>query len=150
MVNDMGDKPVKLGSLTLLLTVVLICLATLSVLALSTARADYALAGKHAEMIKRVYAADALAEQFLADTDDALKQAAGEKGDAYYAKLTKLLPEEAQLDGTVINALITDGEGRQVEIALDISGNDGYRVIRFTPSVEWELQDTMEGLWNGM
>lgn len=145
----MGDKPVKLGSLTLLLTVVLICLATLSVLALSTARADYALANKHAEMIQRVYAADGLAQKFLADMDDALRQAAMEKGDAYYTALGKLLPEGAELDGDVINALIKDGEGRQVTIALDISEKDSYRVIRFTPSVEWELESTMEGLWNG-
>ena len=44
----MESRPVRLGWLSLLLTVIILCLATLSVLSFSTARADLALAQKQA------------------------------------------------------------------------------------------------------
>lgn len=52
----MESRPVRLGWLSLLLTVIILCLATLSVLSFSTARADLALAQKQARQAQSVYA----------------------------------------------------------------------------------------------
>lgn len=145
----MGDKPVKLGSLTLLLIVVLICLATLSVLAFTTARADLALARKHAQMVQQVYETDAIAQDFLASTDEALAGAQGLSGDAFVKKMQELLPGDAVVEEDHIYAVITGTENRQVTIELSLL--DGkYQITRWEPSVIWEPDETMDGLWNGM
>lgn len=157
----MGDKPVKLGSLTLLLTVVLICLATLSVLALTTARADKALALKHAQMVQQVYETDGTAQQFVGRIDQAIK-AAGEaagydsenkneevfKSKAFYGKLQALLPEEAVLNGDIISGVIQGAGNRQVTVELVIADGN-YQITKWEPSVIWEPEATMDQLWDG-
>ena len=46
------QQPIKLGPLALLLTVITICLTTLAILTLTTARADLRLAEKYAERFR--------------------------------------------------------------------------------------------------
>ena len=82
----MESRPVRLGWLSLLLTVIILCLATLSVLSFSTARADLALAQKQARQAQSVYALECAGQQWLAELDAALAQA----GDT--AELDALLP----------------------------------------------------------
>lgn len=71
----MESRPVRLGWLSLLLTVIILCLATLSVLSFSTARADLALAQKQARQAQSVYALECAGQQWLAELDAALAQA---------------------------------------------------------------------------
>ena len=73
----MESRPVRLGWLSLLLTVIILCLATLSVLSFSTARADLALAQKQARQAQSVYALECAGQQWLAELDAALAQAGG-------------------------------------------------------------------------
>ena len=70
----MESRPVRLGWLSLLLTVIILCLATLSVLSFSTARADLALAQKQARQAQSVYALECAGQQWLAELDAALAQ----------------------------------------------------------------------------
>ena len=72
----MESRPVRLGWLSLLLTVIILCLATLSVLSFSTARADLALAQKQARQAQSVYALECAGQQWLAELDAALAQIA--------------------------------------------------------------------------
>ena len=65
----MESRPVRLGWLSLLLTVIILCLATLSVLSFSTARADLALAQKQARQAQSVYALECAGQQWLAELD---------------------------------------------------------------------------------
>ena len=67
----MESRPVRLGWLSLLLTVIILCLATLSVLSFSTARADLALAQKQARQAQSVYALECAGQQWLAELDAA-------------------------------------------------------------------------------
>ena len=73
----MESRPVRLGWLSLLLTVIILCLATLSVLSFSTARADLALAQKQARQAQSVYALECAGQQWLAELVAALAQAGG-------------------------------------------------------------------------
>lgn len=62
----MNHVPIRLGPLALLLAVVSICLAVLSVLTFSTARADLALAQHHAQTVQLRYELEQQAQQFVA------------------------------------------------------------------------------------
>ena len=63
----MKQLPVKLGPLALLLTVISICLTTLSILTFTTARADASLARKYADTVTARYSLMNQGEEFLRD-----------------------------------------------------------------------------------
>jgi len=68
----MKQIPIKLGPLTLLLTVISICLTTLAILTFTTARADLRLAEKYAETVRSRYALEEQGQAFrqeLSETD---------------------------------------------------------------------------------
>ena len=106
----MESRPVRLGWLSLLLTVIILCLATLSVLSFSTARADLALAQKQARQAQSVYALECAGQQWLAELDAALAQA----GDT--AELDALLPHGTAREGPGVSAVL--------------EGADGYLMVR--------------------
>ena len=114
----MESRPVRLGWLSLLLTVIILCLATLSVLSFSTARADLALAQKQARQAQSVYALECAGQQWLAELDAALAQA----GDT--AELDALLPHGTAREGPGVSAVLEGADG-------------GYRVIQWQQSAEW-------------
>ena len=87
----MESRPVRLGWLSLLLTVIILCLATLSVLSFSTARADLALAQKQARQAQSVYALECAGQQWLAELDAALAQASSPESTAPAWQGTRLI-----------------------------------------------------------
>ena len=117
----MESRPVRLGWLSLLLTVIILCLATLSVLSFSTARADLALAQKQARQAQSVYALECAGQQWLAELDAALAQA----GDT--AELDALLPHGTAREGPGVSAVL-DGRGRA--FAFCFCGVDSGRRIQ--------------------
>ena len=64
----MKQIPIKLGPLTLLLTVITICLTVLSILTFTTARADMSLARRYADTVKTRYELEARGQEFLAES----------------------------------------------------------------------------------
>ena len=70
----MKQIPIKLGPLTLLLTVISICLTVLAILSFTTARADLRLAEKYADTVRSRYALEKQGQAFrqeLSETDPA-------------------------------------------------------------------------------
>ncbi len=61
----MEDTPIRLGPLSLLLTVVCICLSVLAILTFATARADRALAERYADTVSTRYALEREGQSFL-------------------------------------------------------------------------------------
>ena len=61
----MNQVPIKLGPLALLLTVISICLTTLSILTFTTAGADLRLAQRYADTVKTRYALEAQGQEYL-------------------------------------------------------------------------------------
>ena len=68
---ETSHRPVRSGALTLLFTVVLLCLAVLAVLSLATARADEALAKKSLDRLAQEAAAEQAGQEWLAALDAA-------------------------------------------------------------------------------
>ena len=115
----MESRPVRLGWLSLLLTVIILCLATLSVLSFSTARADLALAQKQARQAQSVYALECAGQQWLAELDAALAQA----GDT--------------AEGPGVSAVLEGADGRSLSVFAELTADGGYRVIQWRQSAEW-------------
>lgn len=128
----------RTGALTLLITVVLVCMAVLAVLAFSTARADLALADKAMARFQLDAACENEAQQWLAQVDEALAAGRPLPGG--------LQPDE---DG-VVEAVIPGGEGRRVSVRLQLTpdGPGRWRVQRWQLGQDWQADDSLE-LWDG-
>lgn len=136
----MGENPVKLGSMTLLLTIVMLCMAILSVLTLSTANADLALSQKYAERLQQVYALDSVGQQLLAQVDTALKN--GAKPDEVIA----LLPNKTQMQDNVAFISLEDENGQVLNIKLKLKEN-AAEILQWQPTVKWSPDEQINGLW---
>ena len=137
----MESRPVRLGWLSLLLTVVILCLATLSVLSFSTARADWAQAQKQALQTDSVYALECAGQQWLAALDAALSEAQDE------ASLDALLPPDTVRTGSRVSTLQTGADGRSLSIAAELTADGGYRVVQWCQSAEWAGEEEAPALF---
>lgn len=70
--NRTAGAPMRMGMLNILVVVIALCLAVLSVLALSTARAGAALSERQAANVTETYAVESVGEELLAHLDEAL------------------------------------------------------------------------------
>lgn len=121
-------KTFRLGPLTLLLTVIAICLAVLSILALSTARADLAMAEKTAATVREDYQLEIQGQEFLT------------------SGLTHgLTSGEQQSDGT-LRKVFTSGN-KSLIIELRPSG-ETYEILRWQFETSWSPNEEMN-LWSG-
>ena len=103
------QQPIKLGPLALLLTVITICLTTLAILTLTTARADLRLAEKYADTVAARYELERMGQAFLQDADNAARTGAalttpgavleGDTATCTFEKDGTLLTAVIRLDG---------------------------------------------------
>ena len=98
----MNKRKVALGpgAASLILIVVVLSLCMMAMLTQISARSDYNLCTRSAEMVQRVYELNAQSEQKLAELDAILAAARKDAGDmkAYLKKVGESLPEGMTLD----------------------------------------------------
>ncbi len=127
----MNQTPIRLGPMALLLTVISICLTTLSILTFTTSRADLKLAGRYADTIAQRYEIMNEGEAFLADAPENLSQ---------------MTPAE---DGTYTKEIEKDGLMLSIAIRPDKNAPKGYQRIRFAVTKEWTQDLDPGNLWLG-
>ena len=70
----MHQIPIKLGPLALLLTVISICLTTLSILTFTTASADMRLAQRFAQTVQERYALEIKGQEYINEAEKSLAE----------------------------------------------------------------------------
>lgn len=129
-------QPVKFGALSLLLTVVVLCLVTLGVLTLATAHSDLALAERYAHSVQSTYETEALAQQWLAQTAQALSTGGA-------------LPQGSVREGDVITATIAGSGTRHLLVAVDTSSGTPFTIVQWKLSGSAQRDDTLPNLYQG-
>lgn len=130
--------PIRTGTLTLLITLVAVCLAVLSVLSVSTAHADLILAEKSLQRYYQDIALQNQAQDWLGSVDQSL----------FYGYSIPL--GEHDESGTISTAL-TDSTGRHLQISIVPSYAEHgprYRIIRWQFSQLWDPDSNLD-LWDG-
>lgn len=98
----MNKRKVALGpgAASLILIIVVLSLCMMAMLTQISARNDYNLCARSAEMVQRVYELNAQSERKLAELDALLAAAQKDAGnmEAYLAKVEELLPEGMTLE----------------------------------------------------
>ena len=127
----MRDEPVRLGFLSLLMIVIVLCLAVLSVLSLATARADLALAKKQAQVQQDTAALDALGQEWFAQVARGAQDGAG------------ALPQGTGVANGVASTTL-EANGRQLYAAVRL---DDLSVVAWQQSAKWQPGGQTEKLW---
>lgn len=136
-----GHRNVRLGTISVLFTVVVLCVSVLAVLSVTTVRADQAMAQRYAQQVSARSELENEGQRWL----KAVQDAASEKG----AALTQAdLPEGTQLDGQVVQAaLSTDERTLTVKLELDFDGaSTNVRVLSWVNSANWQEDERLEVL----
>lgn len=127
----MNRIPVRLGPLALLLAVVAICVTVLGLLTFTTARGDLAMAERHAASVQARYSLEAQGQAFLQGL---------EEDPAALAALER--------DGNGACWQTFQQEGASLRIGLQPQ-EDGFQVVSWQFSQDWEPQEELGGLWPG-
>ena len=157
---------VRMGPISIFTLVIVICLAVMATLALTTARADTALAERQASFTADDYTNECLGQAFLAEVDAALAsaRAAGlgpaEAAAALAEELDNLAARakdtaaadghtlQAQADGNAISVRVDAPSGRTLTIGLAVTSNGELAISYWKPSTTW-TEDTSDTLWMG-
>ncbi|MDO4459263.1 MAG: hypothetical protein Q4C42_04120 [Clostridia bacterium] len=129
----MNNHRIRLGSVTLLFVVVIVCAAVISLLSAQTARADLLLSEKYATETEEFYTLENMAQEKLAVIDASLKSGSG-------------LPEGAVQNKNTINFEIRS-DSRVLEAELLLDANSGYTITKWTNTGIWEINDSIK-VWN--
>ena len=122
----MKQTPIKLGPLALLLTVVCICLVTLSILNFTTSRADDSMSHRYADTVTIRQQLTAEGERFLYEADQQLAQG-----------------------GTLTTTEQTfEQDGYTLTVRLTQTG-DTYEIAQWRLEKQWEEKNDMD-LWPGL
>ncbi|MGL5437150.1 MAG: hypothetical protein ACRDBO_17540 [Lachnospiraceae bacterium] len=145
-------QKVSIGSSSLILIFIILCLATFSLLSLSNAQGDWSLAEKNANAVKVYYQADCEGEKFV--------QMVGQTVDSIYAATDDEEERRQMLISGLGDYYQTDTQIAQTEIPMDFDqvllvelllGGEGHYSIR-----SWKVYnqkdydiDTSIPVWTG-
>ena len=143
---------VRMGPVTLISLVVILCLAVLCVLSLTTARASHAQTQRQAEFISATYLNEAAGQDYLQLVDDTLVQASKEKKNLSGAMdmIRAASPSVAQIGkDTVLIAFKTSQTDRLLHIKITVHDDLTYSVDQWKTSVKWSPENNQGNIWQG-
>lgn len=151
MKNTNQEYRIGIGAASMLLIFIMLCITTLAVLSLSSARADLTLTKRNVTMQRAYHTASAKAQETISAIDNALMEAAGQAStQAEYEALVEALtlPEVAlsAAKGS-ISFEVDAGFERSLEVVLSLAEHGGegprYTIARHTlrNDAPWETED---------
>ena len=146
---------VNIGSSSLLIVFLLLCLETFSILSLTSAKSDYTLSERLAEHKNQYYEASSKAESVLDKVDATLEETAVQKKEEYIKAITKKF-DKTQVDGITLSCSLQEeeliisyqvpaGEKQILNVELvvtDYQNHENYYKIQ-----KWQINST--GTWKG-
>lgn len=142
----------SIGSSTLILIFIILCLATFALLSLSNAGGDRNLANKNAEAVRTYYEADSQGEQFVQMVDQAVQEVRQETSDQVkqQQKLAEKLGNYYNADSRTAETDIPMAfdQALHVELALDGQANYSIRSWRVYNQKDYEIDNKIP-VWDG-
>lgn len=138
----MKQEPIRTGWLSLIVMVVVVCLAVLGVLSLVTARAMLATAQKQADYVQQTYELEMLGQQWLSQVETVCSEASSEE------ELLAELPEGTRVDGDLLRYVAQNSGERQLSIAVQLEDRQ-IRVVEWRQVRQWQETENIGQLWKG-
>lgn len=153
---------VRIGPVSLFSLVIVLCLAVMAVLAVTTAQAAYSAAEKQARFTTDTYVNEQAAQNFVAEVDGALAAvragaADGPSADAEATAEASLLAvqavlsryDNAYLQGSQAHVEFTCESGRALSVVLTIRADATYEISQWRATTQWNEAGSGETLWSG-
>ncbi len=150
MSTHRNDVAVRMGPTAVITLLVVIALATLSVLSLTTAYASQTAAAKQDDAVRALYANEVQAQEFLAQTDGQLLEMQGGSvapEAAAEAVCAKPFAEGAHASGRTIEAAFQTGF-RTLTVTLEIQDDLTYQITSWKTASNIDTSEQIT-LWNG-
>lgn len=140
---------IRMGPVTIFTLLIIVCLATLSVLALTTARASYAAAEKQNAGVQATYDVERQGQEFVAKVDAQLAtaRAAGQTPTAAVSALKSRFGSELTVEGTTVTSTF-DSDSRELTVQLEIKSDLTYQVTEWTVVTNSDTSEQIN-LWSG-
>lgn len=143
----------NIGSSTLIVIFIVLCLTTFSLLSLGNAKSDALLSGRNADAVREYYRADSLGTGFYRQLDDSVAAAAKQAADAN--DLRKAVTEQwkdyydASADVFETEIAMEAGQALQIRIQVDWQQADS-RVLAWKVynKEDYEIDRSMK-VWDG-
>lgn len=151
------DHSMHVGTITVLVTLLVIPLAILGLLTFNTASAERTVAQKHADATTESYELETCGQAFVAGVDDTLAgvRSAGGSGREGIAAVERDLQKiaegasaaadgedavnvDAEPTGTGVSAALSTADGAQLSIEISVTDAAGYTVDAWTTSTARE------------
>lgn len=138
-----------MGPISIFSLVILLSLATLSVLAVTTAQATFAATEKQASFTNDTYQNEKAAQEFVSEVDAILADArsAGTSRQRALTQIEKMLPESGSIEENSIHVVFSAESGRKLTIELQVSNNLNYTVSKWQATTTWNLDSGGDILW---
>lgn len=154
----MADRDIKnkanIGSASLILIFIVLCLATFGLLSLTSANNDWKLAEKNAKAVQTYYRADSQGEEFLQMVDRTLNESLKglEDQDACRLTLKNELGDYYQEDtGMIATEIPMDyGQVLRIELALNCGGERPFDIMawKVVNLSDYEIDSSLP-VWTG-
>lgn len=167
-----------MGPISLVALVIVLCMAVMCVLSITTAQAMYSATNRQADATVEVYACEQAGQQFLANVDKTLAdvrangaskasalEALRAEGDNLVANINIVAPEgisEAttissaveitanDADESALSATFVTESDRRLSVTLAIDEDATYRILSWKTTTFWNNYDTSsDTLWSG-
>ena len=157
---------VRIGPISIITLIAVICMSVLAVLAVSTAHATMSISERQADATKELYLNECAAQEFVAGIDDILagQRASGAAGASSVAAVSSSLEAvcaqasqatgdaievSAEMEGAAVNAKFTGPELRQLDIVLTIQDDGTYRIDKWKAAAVQQESQSAGNLWMG-
>ena len=129
----MRKKRFQVGSVAVLFSVVVLCVAVFAVLTVLTASSDMHLSRQYGEHVRSQYACENLGQRWLGEIDGWI---AGKNA----------LPDGTEVNGNTVRTEIMEGTS-VLNIRLTLSGT-GYEIDRWSCTTQWQPDEGLT-VWQG-
>lgn len=144
---------INIGTSSLILIFIILCLTVFGLLSLSSAGSDWKLAQKNAEAVRAYYEADGQAVEFAAMVEEALSRCSQASDEKEYRRLVKqelggFYQEETGIVRTDMEMLY--GQMLRIELEINREEEAGYRILAWKVYhfVDYDIDKSIP-VWTG-
>lgn len=139
---------IRIGPVTILVLIIVLCLSVMAVLSLATAHAESSITKRQVESTTALYENEIEGQTFLAELDGALAHARATNASVESALATLDLPADTTYENGVFTTSFEQPNGRRLDIQLAIPSADSYGIVYWRATTEWSDEDPDQVFWS--
>lgn len=139
---------VRIGPVSILVLIIVLCLAVMAVLTVTTSEAEESITTRQRDATTALYANEAAAQEFLADLDSRLALARSANTSVETALALLDIPEGWAYEDGVLTVAFVQDNGRRLDIELAIPSTAGYEIMAWRATTEWSEEDPDKVFWS--